>query len=200
MAAIWHSELKVGMKHNIFLEGWGCRLRPVALEDAEFIVNIRNESFAKGCINATGQSVADQKKWLESYFLRSGDFYWIIENTEGKGRIGTIGLYDIVGKEGMPGRWVMLPDAKFLASAPVTLVYEFAFEKIGLKRLLMDVVDSNKKVLKFHDLYGASRISYCPDKYLSQASPFQFIWFEITSEIWPRLKAKWVGLLEEANG
>src|SRR4051794_21143441 len=46
----------VSMRHNVQAEGWGIRLRPVRLADAEFIVWLRNLDHARGRV---GDSALD---------------------------------------------------------------------------------------------------------------------------------------------
>jgi len=58
----------------------------------------------------------------------------------------------------MPGRWVMLPQTEVNIMAPFLLIYEFVFERLGLDRAVMDVVESNRKVRRFHAAYGAEPI------------------------------------------
>ena len=49
----------------------------------------------------------------------------------------------------MPGRWVMLPQAEVNIMTPFLLIYEFVFERLGLDRAVLDVVETNKKVRRF---------------------------------------------------
>lgn len=181
------------------LKGYGCQLRPVGIDDAEFIVNLRNQPFAKGTIHETSTSVEAQKAWISSWQTRENDYYWIIEDERLAKRIGTIGFYDIdlVNNEGMPGRWVMLPQANINIMAPVFLMYEYIFESLKIARIIIDVVATNKKVLRFHKLYGATQIE-TPTKYLGVASELglPMVWFELKSSQWSEIAARWKPILE----
>lgn len=182
------------------LEGYGCRLRPVCLEDAAFIVKLRNQPFAQGTIHATSTSVEKQIQWIEAWQMRENDYYWIIENVKTSHEpIGTIGFYDIDEriKEGMPGRWVMMPQASVNIMAPFILLYRFVFEVLDVNRVIMDVVATNKKVRRFHELYGANYIS-SPARYAGTeeevGSPL--VWFEFKREQWPAMMDYWHPILE----
>jgi len=179
------------MRHSVILEGWNCRLRPVELDDAEFIVNLRNSAFAKGFINKTDLSVEKQREWISRYYERSGDYYWIVENVESGRAVGTDSVYDIIDGECMPGRWVMLPDAEVSLPALAYLIFEFVFEKLALNRALMDVVSSNKKVVRYHNMIGAQKLEECPERYRGQQSPFEFIWYEFNRDSWSNFKKTW---------
>ena len=51
------------------------------MEDAAFIVWLRNSEHAKGNIGDSAVDVASQKAWLSAYFMREGDYYFIIETS-----------------------------------------------------------------------------------------------------------------------
>lgn len=181
------------------LEGYGCRLRPVVLEDAGFIVFLRNQPFANGTIHSTSPSIVAQQEWIRTWQKREADYYWIIEDV-GLGKpIGTIGFYDIDAdnREGMPGRWVMMPQANINVMVPVYLMYRYVFEVLKMKRLIIDVVATNKKVLRFHKLYGASFIDI-PPKYLGtdEEVGMPMVWFEFREDQWPAMVKYWEPILE----
>lgn len=187
------------MDHDVTLTGFNCRLRPVRTDDAEFIVGIRNQPAAKGFIHDTPISVELQRSWIERYLSRPGDYYWVIENASSGHDIGLVGLYDITesGDEAMPGRWVMYPQTEVNGMAPVFLVYRFAFEALRVNRLVMTVMPENKRVLRFHKLYGAQPIP-CPERYERQEreSGIHQLWFEITQEIWEHMRSVWEPILK----
>lgn len=182
------------------LEGYGCRLRPVDVEDAEFIVNLRNQPFALGTIHATSTSIERQIRWIQDWQRRENDYYWIIETADTSCKsIGTIGFYDInlLTKEGMPGRWVMMPQAEVNIMAPFFLLYAFVFDDLSFDRVIMDVVATNRKVRKFHTLYGATYIE-TPMQYkdVEQEVGTPLVWFEFSKQKWPSMCEYWRPILE----
>ena len=185
------------MKHDVILAGWNCRLRPVTLEDSEFIVKIRNQEFAKGFIHDTDMSIGKQKSWIRRYFDREGDYYWVVENISENKPVGTYGLYDIVGDLGMPGRLVLMQDSGIVLAVLPILVREFAFETLGLKRLVGDVVPSNKKVIKFSKMMGGVRLDAPPQEYAYIENEMKYEWYGITADMWPENKAYWMRILGE---
>ncbi len=62
------------MRHAIQAEGFGVRLRPVRMEDAAFIVWLRNLDHVKGKVGDSALDAVTQKAWLEAYFDRPGDY------------------------------------------------------------------------------------------------------------------------------
>ena len=49
------------------------------------------------------------------------------------------------------------------------ILYEFVFERLGMDRAVMDVVESNRKVRRFHAAYGAAPID-APLRYAEKNS------------------------------
>ncbi len=182
------------------LEGYGCKLRPVDIGDAAFIVTLRNQPFAKGTIHDTSTSVQKQIAWIQNWQMRTHDYYWIIETRGDHGTpIGTIGFYDIDLElnEGMPGRWVMMPQSQINIMAPFVLMYAFVFDQLNVSRVIMDVVASNRKVRRFHELYGAKYISP-PARYVGTEEEVgvPLVWFQFSKEDWPSMFEYWRPILE----
>jgi hypothetical protein len=109
--------------------------------------------------------------------------------------VGTFGLYDIRDGMGVPGRWVMYPDTGFLIAAPVVLAYQFAFEILELDKITLNVVASNRKVLKFHRLFGARETHVESEGQVINGMPVDFVWFEVTKQAWPALYARWNNII-----
>jgi RimJ/RimL family protein N-acetyltransferase len=183
------------MKHDVILEGYGCRLLPVEVNDAEFIIHIRTLDHARGFIGDTSASVDAQADWIRKYHERENDYYWVIVDLKANQKVGTIGLYDIDKDSGMPGRWVLLPNINFMIASPVILVYQFAFSGLKLKKLFFNVVAENKKVLKFHRLFGATETHREKNGQQINGESVDFIWFEITEMEWQAIYDKWDHLL-----
>ena len=142
------------MKHKISVEGFGYRLRPVKLSDAAFIIAVRLEDAERNkFIHAISPDVSAQEKWIENYFLREGDYYFVVENrVTGEGE-GLIGVYDVKDGKAEWGRWVIKKDS-LAAVESVDLAYRAAFERIGLNELYCRTVQDNTEVVSFHESIG----------------------------------------------
>lgn len=183
------------MVHNIILEGYGCRMRPITLDDAEFMVYVRRQPHARGNIGDTSESIEKQKAWILNYFKKDDAYDWILTESETGRPVGVVALYNIRDGVAEPGRWVVLPDASFSIATTDLLLYRFAFEQLKLERLVFNVVSFNKKVLKFHRLFGAVETHVETNARSINGSPVDFVWFEVTREQWPALFAKWHPLI-----
>src|SRR5271170_3848965 len=132
------------MQHSFQAEGFGIRLRPVRIGDAAFIVWLRNLDHVKGKVGDTTLDMASQEAWLNAYFERQGDYYFIVE-TLGGIPVGTHGIYDLVGTSAESGRFIMRVEVA--AAVPTSiLTFEMAFGKMGLRELRATSVASNRKL------------------------------------------------------
>ena len=133
--------------------------REVEIGDAEFLLDLRTNPKKSQFLNPTVNDLQRQKLYIESYKARQEDWYFVLEDKSGIA-IGCIRIYNIEGNQFTIGSWIMTETAPELAGLEATiLTYQFAFEYLGLETCLFDVRKENRKVLRFHKLYGARVIS-----------------------------------------
>ena len=69
------------MKHTFHLDGYGYRLRPIRLSDAQFIIDTRLEDMDRNrFVHTISSDLSVQELWLRNYFEREDDFYFVNEN------------------------------------------------------------------------------------------------------------------------
>jgi len=138
------------------LPGFAFRLRPVREADAPYIVDLRRR--AGGFLNRGAQSEDAQLQWLVRYFERAGDYYFVVESSDGIRREGLVGVYDMsaAGDEAEWGRWVLEPGSNAAVESAL-LVYRCAFERLGLTRVRCRTLAANTAVVAFHDSCGLAR-------------------------------------------
>jgi RimJ/RimL family protein N-acetyltransferase len=140
------------MRHTIQSEGLGVRLRPVRLSDAEFIVWLRHLDHAKGRVGDSAADAASQRAWLNDYFERPGDYYFIVE-TFGGIAVGAYGIYDVSGRSAESGRWIIRLGVP--AAIPNAIVaFDLAFGRLGLSELRAKTVSTNQSVLSLNRKFG----------------------------------------------
>ena len=143
------------MKHNIRLSGFSYRLRPVELEDAQFIIDTRLEDAQKSqYVHKISPDIDLQINWLNNYFDREGDYYFVIENLFSGEKEGLISIYNVEKNKAEWGRWV-LKKGSLAAVESVNLIYKIAFEKLGLEELYTRTVEDNTTVVNFHKSINA---------------------------------------------
>ena len=82
------------MRHSISLTCVRYRLRPVTLDDAPFIVALRTDPLLNRFVHEISPRVEDQIVWLERYFFRPDDYYFIVEDADSGEPHGAIGIYE----------------------------------------------------------------------------------------------------------
>lgn len=139
------------MKHTISVAGFGYRLRPVGLRDAAFITEVRLADAERNqYIHAVSNDVAAQEDWINRYFQREGDYYFVVENLLTGAGEGLVGIYDVADNRAEWGRWV-LAKGSLAAVESVDLMYKAAFDALGLDELYSRTIADNQTVVSFHD-------------------------------------------------
>ena len=142
------------MDHKYNLDGYGYRLRPVKRSDAKFIVDTRLEDAKRNTfIHTISDDVSRQEEWIDEYLKREGDYYFLIENRLDKSPEGMIAFYNVENNRAEWGRWVV-KKGSLAASESVKLLYQIAFEQVGLDELYCDTIKDNEAVVSFHTSIG----------------------------------------------
>ncbi|MGO8945150.1 MAG: GNAT family N-acetyltransferase [Syntrophobacteraceae bacterium] len=175
------------MDHSIIVQKFGIRLRPVGLSDAGFIVNLRNSPHALGFVGDSAQTEASQRDWLNSYFARPGDYYFIVELARNCQMVGTSGIYDIQDGSGEGGRWIILPG---IPAAPASswLTYHISFDILGLDVVRGTVVESNKNSISFHKKIGIHVPGDSKPRIIA-GEPVNMLEWRVTRAEWPLISA-----------
>jgi RimJ/RimL family protein N-acetyltransferase len=142
------------VRHEIHRDGPAFRLRPVADDDAAYIVDLR----ARGgpYINRGTTTVAEQRDWLARYFAREGDFSFVVEARRNPRREGLVGIYDVRDGVAEWGRFVLEPGS-FAAVETALLVYDVAFDDLALDRVYCRTLAANARVVAFQDSCSGMR-------------------------------------------
>ena len=194
------------MRHEITIEGKNFRLRPVAIEDAAFIVELRNDPQRSRFINPISPRVADQEQWLEHYFARPGDYYFIIEHKETARPEGTISIYDLDAntKRAEWGRWVVRPGSAAAVESAV-LVYRAAFDVLGLEAVGCCTLVGNDRVISFHEACGLTTVAKLSDFLCIDGVSYDAVEQRMSRDDWAgrraslEAKANWVAKLHQVT-
>lgn len=145
------------MRHNISLDCLRYRLRPVTLDDAPFIVELRKDPILSRYVHEISPRVEDQVSWLEKYFQRPDDYYFIVEEVDSREPHGTIGIYDFDSSGSASwGRWI-LKRGSMAALESAWLICEIGFSRLELQYLKSQTLAENLPVISFHETFGAVR-------------------------------------------
>ncbi|MGM1048181.1 MAG: GNAT family N-acetyltransferase [Bacillota bacterium] len=176
------------MKHNIMVERFGVRLRPVTMDDAEFIFELRRAPELSKYIGEIDARFSIHESWLEEYFHREGDYYFCIELLSGKA-VGTIAIYDIADQTGNWGRWIISPLIP-AAPASVWLIFYVAFDILGLSSVYSNTVIDNASVVSFHDNCGLPRTGIDHGGLTIKGVSYDMVIHTATKENWPLIQER----------
>jgi RimJ/RimL family protein N-acetyltransferase len=183
------------MQHKLQTEGFGLRLRPVRVEDAAFIVWLRNLDHAKGRVGDSATSIASQEAWVKQYFERADDYYFIIETMSACRPIGTYGLWAFVGASAESGRWIVRPGVP--AAIPSAILgIDLGFGALGLKEIRVKTVSTNLHVLSLNRKFGMRETGILKADQVIGGKPVDQLSFVLMPDDWAKARQR---LLPLAN-
>jgi len=140
------------------IQGKNVTLRLVELEDASFIVTLRNYAKSQKFLSATSTNIEKQTQWMRDYKCREREgteFYYKLQLNNGA-LVGLIRVYDLKRDTFSGGSWVIAPGHSHnIAVETVVLLYDLCFDQLGYKNVLLQVVKENQSVIRFHKRFGA---------------------------------------------
>jgi RimJ/RimL family protein N-acetyltransferase len=176
------------MNHNIVVERYGIRLRPITMNDADFIYQIRRHPELSKYIGEIDSRYSVHRAWLEQYFHRDDDYYFCIERLSGE-PVGTIAIYNVVNNIGNWGRWVVSPLIP-AAPASVWLIFHVAFDILGLSEVYSNTIIDNASVVSFHDSCGMKRKGVMRDGLTVKGISYDLVIHTVSREDWPIIQSR----------
>jgi RimJ/RimL family protein N-acetyltransferase len=177
------------MRHNLTIEGYAFRLRPITDADAAMVVELRSNPELNRYLHASSNRVEDQLAWLSSYYEREGDYYFVIERRSNSTPEGVIALYDIdaAASCGEWGRWI-LKTGSLAAIESAYLIYRIAFELLGLSSVYCRTVTDNGKVVSFHDSCGITARRLLPQHFDLGGQRYDAVEHRVDKASWSNIK------------
>lgn len=178
------------MRHDLRIEGFGYRLRPIAVDDSEFVVELRSDPELTRYLHPISGVVADQERWIERYYERPGDYYFVVERRRDARREGTVAVYDedAAARTAEWGRWIIRPGS-LAALESATLVYRAAFDELGLEEVRCLTVADNARVVSFHDSYGLERVGVRTGAVSLGCADYDLVEHRLTRARWVEIRA-----------
>ena len=172
------------MKKIREVKGKYITLRPISFDDAEFVVNLRNNPRHSQYIEPGVKTVKEQLDWMRGYFEKDNDHYFIIVWNLTEDRIGTIAIYKIDFSDGKAewGRWIV-DNNPLAALESVYLIYKYGFEVLNLKKLYFTTVVENLRAVRIHEFYGARRIKILKNYSLIRGSYRDEYYYEVDRKL-----------------
>src|ERR1700722_17448629 len=172
------------MRHSWKAEGFGVRIRPVQVDDAEFIIWLRGLEHTQGKIGNSASSLADQEAWITKYFDREDDIYFLVETPSGF-PVGTHALTGVGNGSGEAGRLIMRREVP--AAVPTSLItFDLAFGAMGFKELRGTSVSTNEKVHSYVKKFGFRQTTVEKGARVIDGQPVDIVHFAMTAEEWTK--------------
>lgn len=177
------------MRHSIRMEGCVFRLRPVEMNDAAFILELRTDPQRRAFVHATPHDLSAQESWIREYFGRPGDYYFILESKQTERPEGTVGIYNIDPEKqcGEWGRWIVRPDSMGAVES-ASLIYSVAFERLGLRMVYARIAAGNKRAIAFQRSCGFDWTTVRPASLVLENGPSDSLEYRVTREMWDSRK------------
>ena len=185
------------MRHTFQAEGFNVRLRPVRMEDAAFIVWLRNLEHVRGRVGDTALNVAGQEAWLQNYFEREGDYYFVAETPSGI-PVGTHGLYDLANGSAEKGRQAVRPEV-MAGVAVAILATDIGFGQLGLREVRSNTVSTNQNVISLHKKSGFKQVGVLHNHQVIDGRPVDLVQFLLSPEDWTKARERQLPLARLAG-
>jgi RimJ/RimL family protein N-acetyltransferase len=175
------------------MDGHAFRLRPVEMEDAAFILELRADRDRSRYLHRVPNDLPAQRRWLESYFARPADYYFLIENRDTGQREGTAGIYNLDRIFAEWGRWIVRAGSQ-AALESACLVYRVGFEVLGLESIYCRTIVENTAAVEFHQSFGLERIRTLPRYFELNGRRLDAVEMRLTrpqwDAIWEKIEGK----------
>jgi RimJ/RimL family protein N-acetyltransferase len=179
------------MRHDLSICGEAFRLRPVQPDDAAFIVDLRSDRERTKFLHPISGLIEDQKAYLDQYFRRHDDYYFIVDSLlDGKPQ-GTISIYNIDREKwsGEFGRWILTPGS-LAAVESALLLYTIAFNALKLEMVFTRTIASNDKVVSFHQSCGLKTQEVLRSHIEIDGESYDAVEQRLTLDAWPEVEPR----------
>lgn len=150
------------------LEGKYVNLRSVTEDDAEFILDIRNDPQISKYLPPLNVTVEQQKQWISKQRADKDSYYFIIETPQGN-VIGTISVYNIIDNHAESGRSCCIGEPYHSIEASALLT-DFTFKTLNLDYTIIWVYEENKAVISLNQSLGCEWVDKGED---DEGKPFR---------------------------
>jgi len=178
------------LRHSSTTQGYGIRLRPVQLEDAPFIVWLRNLDYVRGRVGDSAEDVESQEQWLNNYFERDGDYYFLVE-TLNTIPLGTYAVYNRVDTRAEIGRMIIRPEVPAIVPATVLLL-DLCYGQMGITQLRAVTVAGNSAVHSFLRKGRFKRVEVEQANRIIGGHAINLLHYDQTAEDWRRARERGV--------
>lgn len=184
------------MGDPVTLKGRFVELRPLTPDDAAITFDWRGGARAR-LLNKAAASEQAQEDWIRSRPANEHNWMICIKAGQPVGMVSLVAI-DPANRHAEPGRF-LIGDEQAVAGVPAAveamlLVYQFAFDTLGLVRLFGTIAEGNNRMVKWQKYLGMReegrmRRHYFIDGRFRDALMFGLLADEYRAEALPRMRA-----------
>ncbi len=132
-----------------------------------------------------------QKKWYQKTLTDSSSRYWVISYQDQL--IGSAYLSDIDPHNGHCswGYYIGESSSRMIGAIIPPYLYNYAFHEMKFRKLIAEVLEGNRNVMKMHEMYGYRLVGRY-EKHIYKYEQYHDVYvYELLSETWnalPRYK------------
>jgi len=152
---------------------------------------------AKGRVGDSAADVAGQERWLNSYFEREGDYYFMIENSH-EIPLGTHSVYNLQETRAEIGRTVVRPGVSAAVPA-LLLLFDLFYGQMGLTQMQAVAVANNYAVHSLVRKLGFSQVKVEHAGRVIGGEAIDLVHFVQTPEGWLRVRERLVKAAQRAE-
>jgi len=136
------------------IQGNHVNFREVSVDDARFILDLRQTERAVRHLHATPPELERQVDYLKRYLTL--DFEWYVLITDKlMNPIGAAGAYDVRGDSVAIGRWVMKPGLPFRYAIDAKIQFDrFLINVVGAEEIRLDTRVINRGMHRLVQAFG----------------------------------------------
>lgn len=183
------------MKHDYRIVGPSYSLRPVENSDVKLICELRGNPELNQYIHSTEIDEDNQKRWLQDYYNRENDFYFVIIDNKSLSSCGLISAYNVSAFECEWGRWI-IKQGSMCALESAWLIYSFCFDYLSVAEVYCRTVSINESVVAFHNSMKISLSRTIPAHFDIDGDKLDAIEHRVTKEDWKELSEPIVAKLK----
>lgn len=141
--------------YNKVLIGKTIKMRAMEERDAEITFEMRKDPEKSKFLNSPPQSVEDQRRYIEKQRNTVGDYYFIIEDLDGN-PIGMKAFSNYCPERKIveSGRFMGF-GSQIQHIEALIIGFDFAFDVLGVDKVLMTVIEKNKSMHSLQQKMGA---------------------------------------------
>ena len=176
------------MRHTIELAGFRHRLRPLSLDDAEFVLGLRLRDGVRQFVHETSDSVEAQRAFVTAQLASQSDYSFVLETLDGE-RTGSFSVYELneARTRARMGRWLVQPGSRCVPEFAL-LGYTACFRVLKLESVYAKIPHNNQAALAFQKRIGSQLVAEAEPAVLN-GEDVRLLEYEVSRMRWPHVFA-----------